>query len=424
VTVSRPHAPNPLPEVVDLGRWVIDQALGDGRHSGVALDLEEGCGGTLTVPLGGGARERYIRAHELGHIAWTPRRPPPAHLPEITIQHAEDARIARRLARVGIRAEVRLLSDRELGEVAGGLADGSVARIDAGSSLLALRGTPDGDELARAIAKVDRRLPRLVDRVWAATIGHEPKPPFAAAVEAADRLLLLFGGQGGSGASLPARLGLRTGLPVGVPCTTGAAPPPGRYDAGEPLWGDLEIVDFPRPLRLRGWAGGCASRAAELGTRLGDPARFYRDGRGWRSRRSSRRVGGAVLIDCSGSMGLSAEVLEDLVAANPAAVIATYSGSSDGVTGWLHIVARNGTRVLPEHVRPAGGCNICDGPALEWLARCPNPRIWVSDGLVTGRGEARSATHEADAAAITRRHGIRRVETADALLGEWRRAPD
>jgi hypothetical protein len=230
----------------------------------------------------------------------------------------------------------------------------------------------------------------------------------------------LFGGPGGPRRTVPGlgRL-VRSGTPVRA---EGAGSPPTLDAKSEPDWGGLRIVEFPRPLRLAPRVAGRRWRAAEEGTLLGDPSRFYRDGRGWRERRRRRHAGGTVLIDCSGSMSLTPEALEDLVAANPAALIATYSGDEGRQSGRLHIVARGGRRVRPQHLRPPGLHNVCDGPALEWLGRQPPPRIWVSDGGVTGRGEVSTPALLADAAAIADRHRIRRVETADALLGEWREA--
>ena len=404
----------PLPEAVDLGEWTIEEAPGDGREAFSILDAAAGRGGKLSVPLGGGARERYIRAHELGHAAWSPRGPFPPHLPETTMQHAEDARIARRLAAVGIRSQVRLLSDAEIDRTAAGLADGTLERADVASILLATLGGRDGDELARAVGRLDPDMPARVERIWADTIGRGERPEFRRAIEAAEMLLRLFGrpNPAPAGSSVSERAVGRT--------VRGAAS--AMEDDGDPGWGELQVVELPRPLRLAPRLRGEGWRAAPDGIRLGDPSRFHRDGRGWRARRRRRQAGGTALIDCSGSMSLTPEMLEDLVSANPAAVVATYSGDDDRQQGRLHIVARQGRRVRPEHVRPPGTYNICDGPALDWLGRQPAPRIWVSDGGVTGRGEVCSAALVADAETRARRYRIRRVETTDALIGEWHQA--
>jgi hypothetical protein len=402
----------PLPEAVDLGEWMIEEAAGDGRLAHTVLRVDEGRGGALIVPLDGGRRERYIRAHELGHAAWSPRGRSPAHIPETTMQHAEDARIGRRLGAVGIRAQVRLLSDDEIEGMARSLADRTLARVEVASMLLATLEVPDGKVLARAVARVDPAMPRLVARVWAGTVGREAKPDFRRAVEAAEMLLRLFGRPEGSDEDAAA--------PDAMVATKLRAGALGDDGEGHPGWGELAIVEPPRLLRLPPRLAGACWRADVEGSRLGDPSRFHRDGRGWRTRRRTRHAGGSVLIDCSGSMSLTAGMLEELVTANPAALIATYSGDDDQERGRLHIVARRGSRVHPDRVRPPGIYNVCDGPALDWLGRHPEPRIWVSDGGVTGRGETSSAKLRADAANRMRRHRITRVETAEALIREWR----
>ena len=99
----------------------------------------------------------------------------------------------------------------------------------------------------------------------------------------------------------------------------------------------------------------------------------------------SRRVaGGTVLVDLSGSMDIESSQLVDLLAAAPGAVVAGYSSERKTLqSGVLGILAANGKSVN-ERPEQFGTGNVVDGPALDWLGRQPEPRIWVCDGVVTG----------------------------------------
>ncbi len=88
--------------------------------------------------------------------------------------------------------------------------------------------------------------------------------------------------------------------------------------------------------------------------------------------------GGSILIDCSASMGFAKETLLSFVKAAPALTVAGYSGYGDN--GALRIWIKSGKIVADEYlVRPGGGNNVVDGPAIEWLSRQKGPRFWVSE---------------------------------------------
>lgn len=94
--------------------------------------------------------------------------------------------------------------------------------------------------------------------------------------------------------------------------------------------------------------------------------------------------GGTLLIDMSGSMGLTATDIREIITMLPAAMIAGY-GSKGGKKGMLIVLAREGRMVDLDQAREViGEANIVDGPALRWLTGQKGPRIWVSDGQVTG----------------------------------------
>lgn len=132
------------------------------------------------------------------------------------------------------------------------------------------------------------------------------------------------------------------------------------------------------------------------------------DGKAWSVK--LRRETGSILIDVSGSMHLKASQIGRLLENAPLATVANYS--SDGHrTGELHILAQNG-RYTSDPQR-AGFGNGVDGPALDWLARQPAPRVWICDGIVTGVGDATHHTLARECMTTCVRSNIMRVESVE-----------
>jgi len=129
--------------------------------------------------------------------------------------------------------------------------------------------------------------------------------------------------------------------------------------------------------------------------------------------RKTRSLGAVVVIDCSGSMGLSDDDLRALMKSSAGATVLCYSTgeypNADHPNAW--VVARKGRQVrsLPEF--PGG--NGCDAPALKYgltlRSSSTQPVIWVSDGQVTGIGDRSSVNLKEQCRAIVRRNGIRRA---------------
>jgi len=83
-----------------------------------------------------------------------------------------------------------------------------------------------------------------------------------------------------------------------------------------------------------------------------------------------------------------------------------------GDRGELRVVVRDGRRAAPRDLEPYGGGNIVDLPALKWLARQAAPRVWISDGHVTGCGDISTAAIEKRCKEICAEAGIVRVPDA------------
>lgn len=149
------------------------------------------------------------------------------------------------------------------------------------------------------------------------------------------------------------------------------------------VWGEMTIVrpelveeyEIKKRVRVR--------RQLDFGSSVNMIDRLLVDERIFAEQRF--RSAGTVLIDCSGSMGLGPEDVRKLVLSCPSVTVAGYSGS--GRVGELVILAEKGKIIDKDDFNRFHGGNIVDGPALQWLASMPGPRIWVSDGGVTGIGD-------------------------------------
>jgi hypothetical protein len=82
----------------------------------------------------------------------------------------------------------------------------------------------------------------------------------------------------------------------------------------------------------------------------------------------------------------------------------------------LRIVADGGRRAAAEHLTRFASDNVVDLPALEWLAKQPLPRFWISDGIVTGAGDRGSEVLKRRCVAVCQRARIRRVEKIDQAV--------
>ena len=200
--------------------------------------------------------------------------------------------------------------------------------------------------------------------------------------------------------------------PESEPEPEGTESTPGRGNAGEGEnagWATL-TVETP-PLDNRHHARAVKRRVhREFGSVPTAIHRLTTDGRIFG--RDVRRPGGTLLIDRSGSMEWNDRDLEAILNETPSATVAVYAGKE--ATGVLRIVARNGRRVRDSRLlRFPFENNAVDGPALSWLASQSEPRVWYSDGEVTGNGLRTQGTLARDANRRARAGNIVRVETPD-----------
>lgn len=130
-----------------------------------------------------------------------------------------------------------------------------------------------------------------------------------------------------------------------------------------------------------------------------------------------RQYGGTILIDMSGSMSIQQAQVERVLHIAPYATIAGYGAQSHNY-GHIVIIAENSEKGRANDAIAICGSryNVIDGPALQWLSRQVAPRIWISDGAVTGVNECQGPRLRADVERITRTAKITRIPTLGQLL--------
>lgn len=192
-----------------------------------------------------------------------------------------------------------------------------------------------------------------------------------------------------------------------------------EYKKGGKEWGKLTITHKPLVEKLAA-RHARRPRPADVGAVPRYMHRLMCDQRVFGRRRKKKAFQGTVLVDCSGSMHLTPQQVDEILRRWPAVTVATYNG--EGNRGDMYIVANKGKRARADQLKPPHGGNVVDGPCLDWLAKQKMPRIWISDGGVTGAagdglGESAGYAFIADAAKKMKRGRIKRLANVQALLG-------
>jgi hypothetical protein len=185
------------------------------------------------------------------------------------------------------------------------------------------------------------------------------------------------------------------------------------------LPGEMHVVHPPRLIVQKNARRKDAirRRCGDEGTQIVRPDRMGIDGRIFA--RPGKHHGATVLIDCSGSMHLTIDEVEEIVAAaGRDTLVATYSGSN--YKGELRIVAKGAFRVDKSSFRGTYRGNVVDLPALKWLVKQPGPQVWVSDTGVTGMGDAFSSQLRDQCLQIARRHKVLIFETPSDAVAYFR----
>lgn len=128
--------------------------------------------------------------------------------------------------------------------------------------------------------------------------------------------------------------------------------------------------------------------------------------------------GGSILIDCSGSMRLDSHDVEGLLTLRPGMSVACYAADrATEEAGRLVVLAERGRMVEAVNVEKLfGKGNVVDGPSLRWLARRPEPRIWISDGVVTGTADRRGRNLDLEVEQICSQFRVTRFATIESFV--------
>lgn len=140
--------------------------------------------------------------------------------------------------------------------------------------------------------------------------------------------------------------------------------------------------------------------------------------------RHAKGKGGVVLIDQSGSMRLSNEDIDNIIAQAPGCVIIGYSHQTKSTTTpnvW--VIADRGK--VAESVPEGNGGNGVDGPAIRFAQakrRNGEPFIWVCDGYVTdGTGDSYYENLGNECASLVVKHNIHMVNNVEDAVSALRK---
>ena len=140
--------------------------------------------------------------------------------------------------------------------------------------------------------------------------------------------------------------------------------------------------------------------------------------------RRSRGKGGIVLIDQSGSMHLSNEEINAMVAQAPGCVIIGYSHRPNSTeTPNIWVLANRGK--VCQDLPSGNGGNGVDGPAIRFALthrRTGEPFVWVCDGFVTDSSDSCAHHLTDECAELVMKHRIHMVADADEAIAALRRA--
>jgi len=139
--------------------------------------------------------------------------------------------------------------------------------------------------------------------------------------------------------------------------------------------------------------------ASVTGKTIKHPERMFTDPERRLFSRTLKSTGGVVVVDCSGSMGLTNDELSAILKSSPGCTVIGYSTGGRKKHN-AYVLAKGGRRVneaeLHKILGGFGGGNGIDLPVLIWANQNRKTKkdflLWISDGWVTGEGDNHSET--------------------------------
>lgn len=393
----------------------------------------------MTVPLG--SRRHGTRRHEMAHAKWTPRfYEVPSHIPAELVKALEEARVNLGMLRIGMPVVENkakwpatqsvldgigvFLEDRESGEVHA-MDEMAWEPICAGDPSMDMRRYAI-EELLKAAGDEPvchpKDLLRIADEIAKRWPDQMPRCPAGGGSKNvyADRQCDHAGkcpadAEDGDGAEGGEQSAMDTVLVDPEEAMKDFELEWVKSDSAKPGRLTVEHPALTVPTTRNDGKRGRGQWAVPEGTVVRAPHRWVIDQTIFAAKRK-RRSGGTVLVDYSGSMGhLGPREITEICRAAPGNVtVAAYEGDPAG-TGVLAILAR-GRYAFGGTWRKRWGGNVVDVPALAWLAKQPGPRLWLSDGMITGIHERTSDGLIRAALTIVRAGNIRRFHTWAPIL--------
>lgn len=404
----------PLPGQVKAGPWTVHES------SAPRVNLESK---TLFVNTSDDVQWRNTRAHELGHIKWTPTKTKlPADINPFTLQAIEDLRINTLLRKSGIDLSAggpshivqgaALAASKDLGMMAS-LWAADLCGVDRSQFAMFI----DADNpLREHAAEIAAHAAHYMDVTRLSRKHGTSKPYTFARTLAVAKIVDSLIAADKRAMEEESELAEAERLAGDTRRTTSgkrAKVSGDQYSKDlRADWGKMWL-EFPKLAREKKTRG---VRCADEGSSLRAPWRLRTDGRIFRAINKAKKTG-TILMDGSGSMSVDADTIKAFVSAAPLSRVAAYHGEGPRLSGGpLRLLADKGKIATDDQAFDFGGGNVVDGPALQWLGKQARPRIWVCDGVVTGPGDARSSERDTEANRLMKQYGILRFNRCDEAL--------
>ena len=434
---------SPQPEMIgradhEHGRWTVGDSPAARGIPHTDLHNRK-----MVAPHGEAELDRVIRGHEMMHAKVSPTPAEFMHFisrevaSQASLVAVEEARVNSLCTRVGIPVD-KYLTDGT--EKAGGkklaeagdltqLVHGAVACAGTVGGVEFIKGVRSADkDLAKVLANIQKQVMRNINAVYPSELGRvtvgDNVGGFAHTERIAEWVDTLIekmeeeqdehededtgedeAGKDEAETKMKPKKPSATKKPVSDP--TRITPRPARSPI--PAWGKLKEKKLPMPEATRGNLGK-KRVASDTGKNPRRMHRYLTDRKVFD--RTSKGMGGVVLIDASGSMSFNHNDIREIVEAAPGCTVAMYTFIGDGQPN-LWILAEKGRICKKTEMPNHRAGNVVDYPALKWAVkqrqRSTSPVVWVSDGGVTGEGDS---GHESLNRQVGRFCAIERVKVA------------
>jgi len=418
----------PQPEMLGRGdqkhgRWVVDDSPSSRGIPHTDLHNRR-----MAAPHGDAELDRAIRAHEMMHAKVSPGLEEFTHYvergyaAEPTLKAVEEVRVNSLCNRVGIDVAKHLTdgSEKAMGKKLA--EDNNIASMVLGS--VGTAGTAGGKEFIKGVRSVDKGMAKVL-----ANIQKKVVKQFDLVVPTSDLGKIAEDGCAGGFAHTeriaewvdsliddmeqereederdeaeraereederddadPAKKPEPKKAPRREPSDP-TTRKPGAPEKRIPAWGELRIRRLPMPNASRGNLGK-KRIASDMGRNPRRMHRYLTDRKVFD--RTSKGMGGVVVIDASGSMTFEHGDIREIAEAAPGCTVVMYTERvrerSKGPNFW--VLADKG-RICEKNEMPEfRSGNVVDLPALKWATRhkqrSTSPIIWVSDCQVSGEND-------------------------------------